>query len=91
MIQWATEIKVRAERQAGAMLSAAKASGALATSGGSMKKESPPPTLCDVGITKDQSSRWQSLASMTDEHFETAVATAEATAMFGPSLKLQCS
>jgi hypothetical protein len=45
-----------------------------------MKKESPPPTLSDVGITKDQSSRWQSLASMTDEHFETAVATAKDTA-----------
>lgn len=80
MIQWATEIKVRAERQAGAMLSAAKTSGELAASGGSMKKESPPPTLSDVGITKDQSSRWQSLASMTDEHFETAVATAKDTA-----------
>lgn len=33
-----------------------------------------------LGISKDQSSRWQSLPSMTDEHFETAVATAKDTA-----------
>jgi hypothetical protein len=45
-----------------------------------MKKESPPPTLSDIGISRDQSSRWQSLAGMSEEHFETAVATAKDTA-----------
>ena len=39
-----------------------------------------PPTLANIGITKDQSSRWQSLASMTYEQFENAVATAKDTA-----------
>ena len=39
-----------------------------------------PPTLADMGITKDQSSRYQSLASMSEAHFETAVATAKDTA-----------
>jgi len=39
-----------------------------------------PPTLGDSGITKDQSSRWQSLAGMTEAHFETAIATAKDTA-----------
>jgi hypothetical protein len=36
------------------------------------------PTLTDLNITRDQSSRWQKLAAMPDEHFETAVATAKA-------------
>lgn len=86
LIQWATEIKVRAERQAGAMLTDAAKSGDRATSArhskniGSLQPATSPPTLADIGISKDQSHRWQSLASMTDEHFETAVATAKDTA-----------
>jgi hypothetical protein len=80
LIQYATEIKVRAERRAGEMLARAQAAGELAKAGGDMKKESPPATLSDIGITRDQSSRWQSLAGMSDAHFETAVATAKDTA-----------
>jgi hypothetical protein len=38
------------------------------------------PTLADMGLTKDESSRYQQLAAMPVEHFETAVATAKATA-----------
>lgn len=80
MVQWVTEIKVRAERRAGEMLRQGRIDGDRASSGGDSRKESPPPTLSDIGITKDQSSRWQSLAGMSDEHFETAVATAKDTA-----------
>lgn len=82
LILWATEIKVRAERRAGEMLASGRLTGDRAKSGGDMKKakESQPPTLSEIGITRDQSSRWQSLASMSDEHFETAVATAKDTA-----------
>ena len=93
LILWATEIKVRAERKAGELLAATAASGERAgqSEGGirataerwgnsSLDTTSYPPTLSDMGISKDQSSRWQSLASMTDEHFETAVATAKETA-----------
>jgi hypothetical protein len=36
-------------------------------------------TLEALGISSMQSSRWQSLVSMTDEHFETALATAKVT------------
>jgi hypothetical protein len=34
-------------------------------------------TLSDIGVTRNQSSRWQKLASMPEEHFETAVDTAK--------------
>ena len=87
MIQWATEIKVRAERRAGELLSAmpmvSKAEaghrGAALRHGKSHEATSHQ-TLAELGVTKDQSSRWQSLAGMTEEHFETAVATAKDTA-----------
>lgn len=32
-----------------------------------------------MGLTKDESSRYQQLAAMPAEHFKTAVATAKAT------------
>jgi hypothetical protein len=80
LIQYATEIKVSAERKCGELL----ASSDRATVGRPEKTSQPstisPPTLADMGITRDQSSRYQSLASMSDEHFETAVATAKDTA-----------
>lgn len=38
------------------------------------------PTLADMGLSKDESSRYQRLAAMPEAHFETAVATAKATA-----------
>ncbi|WP_426343093.1 hypothetical protein ACN9MU_16595 [Pseudoduganella sp. R-32] len=87
MIQWATEIKVRAERKAGEMLRDAADRGERATNVGNVNQHTrvshdttPTPTLSDIGITRDQSSRWQQLAAMPDEHFETAVATAKDTA-----------
>lgn len=82
LIQWATEIKVRAERKAGEMLRQSAESGDRATSktGNPDLQVSKPATLEEIGITRDQSSRWQSLASMSDTHFETAVATAKQSA-----------
>lgn len=86
LILWATEIKVRAERKAGELLaSSEKAVGADYGSrhyvdGRIERPTSPPPRLVDMGISKDQSSRWQALAAMPDEHFETAVATAKESA-----------
>lgn len=37
-------------------------------------------SLKELGLTYDQSSRYQKLAAMPEEHFETAVDTAKATA-----------
>jgi hypothetical protein len=79
LILWATEIKVRAERRAGEMLRQAAEHGERHHRG-RVEAESKPPTLGDLGITNNQSSRWQQLASMSDEHFEAAVATAKDTA-----------
>jgi hypothetical protein len=80
LVQWATEIKVRAERRAGEMLRQAADSGERHHLGRVSPDAPKPTTLGDLGISNNQSSRWQSLASMSDEHFETAVATAKDTA-----------
>lgn len=78
LILWATEIKVRAERKCGTMLAESAEHGERATRAGNVNpatrkvsSESTPsvPTLADIGITRDQSSRYQQLASMSDEHF----------------------
>lgn len=80
LILMATEIKVRAERRAGEMLRESAERGERHHHGRVSPDEPKPTTLVDLGITANQSSRWQSLASMSEEHFETAVATAKDTA-----------
>lgn len=76
MIAWVTEIKVRAERRAGQLLAEMpKNIGAAATR--SHDTTALPKTLDDLGISKDQSSRWQKLAAVSDEKFEHAVAAAK--------------
>ncbi len=79
LILWATEIKVRAERKAGEMLRESAERGERHQQGRVVSDEKPT-TLGDLGITANQSSRWQQLASMSEEHFEAAVATAKDTA-----------
>ena len=84
LIQWATEIKVRAERKAGWMLIEAAERGLRATKGDNRYtvKTSDDgrstPTLSALGLTHNDSSRFQKVARMTEEHFEAAVATAKA-------------
>lgn len=86
MIQWATEIKVRAERRCGELLRDTAKTGQRATPNGNVNpatvkgSHAATPTLSDLGISRTQSSRYQALAGMPDEHFETAVATAKETA-----------
>lgn len=73
MVEWATEIKVRAERRAGEMLVA-------------MPKHNGDPLshdvtrLSDLGVSRMQSSRWQKLAAVPEEKFEQAVAAAKEVA-----------
>lgn len=88
--EWATEIRVRAERRAGEMLAAQREAGMMNTGargqlvgpgviGG--HAEVPPidnaPTLAEIGISKNQSSRWQKLAAIPETQFEQAVEAAK--------------
>jgi hypothetical protein len=83
LIAWATEIKVRAERRCGEMLQEST------RAPGGRPPENPlprgrgfvqPVTLEAIGVSYKQSSRWQRLATMTTDAFETAVSTAKAIA-----------
>ena len=80
LIQFATEIKVRAERRCGELLSQGDRAQVGRPEKTSNAATNSAPTLAALGITRDQSSRYQSLASMSEAHFETAVATAKETA-----------
>jgi hypothetical protein len=73
MIAWVTEIKVRAERRAGqlshdmpknkgARLHGKNADGTYRRSHDATAEAVP--TLAELGVSKDQSSRWQKLATM---------------------------
>ena len=85
LIKYATEIRVRAQRRAGEMLAqtekatGAKGIGPIAVTEGN-RNQPVPATLEEIGVTKKQSSNWQALASMTEEHFEATVEAAKDTA-----------
>ena len=63
LVQWATEIKVRAERKCGELLRASAENGERSKQGGDRKSKSHDATLKldDLGIDKHQSSRWKLL------------------------------
>lgn len=70
MINHATEIRERAERRAGQILTEMKERGER-DPGGMGRIESRAATqLKDLGVTKSQSSRWQQKAKLDDEAFE---------------------
>jgi hypothetical protein len=80
MIAWATEIKVRAERRAGELM--AKLQREQGTRSDLVRpadkvRSEYAETLEQTGVTRQTAHRWQQLAAMPDEHFETAVATAK--------------
>lgn len=70
---YAAEVKLRAERKAGELLAQ------LQLHGGDRKsqKAEARPKLEDIGISKDQSSRWQLTAAVSDRDFEKYVAQAK--------------
>lgn len=82
LVAWATEIKVRAERKAGQMLAEMPKNAGAKGIGTSVlvSCEDTPKTLSEMGISYDQSSRWQKLAAISDEKFEHAVAAAKEVA-----------
>ena len=82
----ASEIRIRAERRAGQLLIEMKKNGQR-DAGGRGKIESRSTTqLKDIGITRDQSSKWQQLAEVPDHEFEAALHQPESKTL-GPYRK----
>jgi N6-adenosine-specific RNA methylase IME4 len=79
----AAEIGLRAERRAGEMLKEGAQNGDRQMRGGDRKSNNhderliSPPTLKEIGITQNQSTRWQSIASIPEEEFENAIGQAK--------------
>lgn len=67
------EIKIRAERRAGDILSDMDKHPPGPPSGDRSHDGTDPPRLVDLGISKNQSSRWQSIASIPEDEFEERV------------------
>lgn len=70
----AAEIRIRAERRLGQMLRDSAEAGERQTRGGDAEAKSSLPTLGDMGVSKDLSSRAQAIASIPDEEFEATLA-----------------
>jgi hypothetical protein len=75
----AREIRLRAERKAGALLgNMEKAKGIAGPGRGKAGRPArgafnEAPTLRDLGITRDESSKWQKLAAVPQDQFEAAL------------------
>jgi hypothetical protein len=81
LIQYATEIKVRAERKCGELLARTeRAPGKRVDKTSSNDETRYQEALRENDIPRATADRYQQLAAMPDAHFETAVATAKATA-----------
>ena len=89
MQNMAAEIRLRAERRAGELLkemeeTGQRSAGADKSAGPGRGKKpvvandrfSKPPTLPELGITRDQSSKWQKVAAIPEEKFEATIASA---------------
>ena len=84
LIEHAIEIKLRAERRGGELLREMADRGERAVRGQVQKSRGEtfqPPQLADLGVTKTQSSRWQKLAELDVETFETRLAAAKRGAL----------
>jgi N6-adenosine-specific RNA methylase IME4 len=83
LIEDATEIRLRAERRAGELLRELKErkerhSGRNTQNLRGSRSATPvEPKLSDLGVTKTQSSRWQRLANLDPDYFESRVQTAK--------------
>jgi hypothetical protein len=72
----AAEIRMRAERRTGELLRETAKNGQRASrgqAGGRGHRTSPEPTIKNLGISRDQSSRYQKLAEIPEKQFEKLV------------------
>lgn len=76
LIELATEIRLRAERKGGQLLTAMRETGERAIAGRPANSNAPLP-LKDLGVSPMQSSRWQKLGALDDEAFEARAAVAK--------------
>jgi len=87
LIEDATEIRMRAERRAGELLAEMKKRGERDGGGKGPRVGSHAatqlPKLADLGVSKTQSSRWQTLAGLDPKTFESQVASARKRASNG--------
>jgi protein gp37 len=89
LIEDATEIRMRAERRAGELLAEMEKNKGGAEQGVGRRGKNAVaasdriPTLSDLGVSKTQSSRWQSLAALESETFESHVVAARKKALNG--------
>jgi N6-adenosine-specific RNA methylase IME4 len=83
LIDKATDIRLRAERRAGEMLTEMRETGQRDRGYGDRKSGSQDatPKLSDLGVTKTDSSRWQKIAAMSESRFEQKVADAKREAI----------
>ncbi|MDZ4344455.1 MAG: DNA N-6-adenine-methyltransferase [Candidatus Binatia bacterium] len=79
LVEWATEIKVRAERRAGELTAEIEPLQGRRTSPHNGEK-SKAEVLSELGITTQTASRWERLAAIPEEKFEHAVAAAKEVA-----------
>ena len=74
LVNWAAEIKIRAERRAGEMLKSMDMANGGQPYQATGRTIRPVETLSDIGISKDQSSRWQRIAKVPEADFERHIA-----------------
>jgi len=80
VVNRATEVRILAERQMGAFLKKMpKATGAMGIGTSAVVADDRTPTLKEIGITKDQSSRAQKLADIPEPEFRERIAVAKAS------------
>jgi N6-adenosine-specific RNA methylase IME4 len=81
LIDKATDIRLRAERRAGELLTEMAETGQRDKGGRGRIGSRPATQLRDLGVSKTQSSRWQKLAGLDEGGFEARVAQAKRRAV----------